>query len=125
MHHSLTLCVRLFHAYITYVDDNASSYEDDDDDNDNTYYEYVDQTKIMELPPYEVNAKCPYCNYQGRTEIDESNGTCVLIAVVLLVVLCWPLFWIPLCFDCGCKNIDHYCKQCNRKIGYNAPYGIK
>ena len=80
----------------------------------------------MELPPYEVNAKCPYCGYKGITEIDESNGTCVLIATIIMIFVFWPLFWIPIvCEGCGCKNIDHYCKQCKRKIGFNAPYGVK
>ena len=83
----------------------------------------IKQTKNENRTPMTVT--CPYCKNQVRTRIEEKNGTCTIVAVIVLVLVCWPLFWIPLCCDCGCKNKDHICTSCHRRIGFFAPCGCQ
>ena len=87
--------------------------------------------KKWKYPPYEVMAKCPYCDYVGETTIVETNGTCVVATTICLVLVCCPCFaWMPLCcnndsYFGGCKNVEHYCNGCHMKIGISSPIGIK
>ena len=59
---------------------------------------------------------CPYCKHQGVTRTSEMIDTMTIVAVIVLLLLFWPLFWLPLCMP-GCKATEHYCANCNRVVG--------
>jgi hypothetical protein len=60
--------------------------------------------------------ECPNCHQGSRTRI-ETFPTCQswLLAGILLVVF-WPVFWIPLVVD-TCKQTNHHCVSCGAKVG--------
>jgi LITAF-like zinc ribbon domain len=62
---------------------------------------------------------CPYCNVQMTTRTREQISGVTVLAIVLLILLFWPLFWLPLCMP-ACKDTEHYCGSCNRKVGQES-----
>ena len=65
---------------------------------------------------------CPYCNHRMCTRTrDQVTGLTIAI-MVIVVLLFWPLFWLPLCMP-SCKATEHYCGNgsCNRKVGQVEP----
>jgi hypothetical protein len=59
---------------------------------------------------------CPNCHRQATTRTSEVIGAGTIIAIVLLLIFFWPLFWLPLVIP-ECKQIDHFCSLCNAKVG--------
>jgi len=66
-----------------------------------------------------ANYTCPYCSHVGPTILKEKLGVCSIIAIVVLVVVFWPLFWLPLIMP-GCKDKEHICPNCHRKVRATA-----
>lgn len=62
-----------------------------------------------------VNHQCQFCGFVGRTHIKENLGSCAIIAIVVLVICFWPLFWLPLVMD-SCKDKQHICPNCQRPV---------
>mmetsp|Transcript_29883 Transcript_29883/g.88819 ORF Transcript_29883/g.88819 Transcript_29883/m.88819 type:complete len:161 (-) Transcript_29883:333-815(-) len=60
--------------------------------------------------------KCPFCQQEQVTTVREQIDACTIVAIVLLLLFFWPLFWLPLCMP-SCKTVEHYCGRCNRKVG--------
>ena len=60
--------------------------------------------------------KCPFCSHEGPPNIKKelSGGGWVLFVVLLL--LCFPLCWLPFVID-GCKNEIRKCASCGCKMG--------
>lgn len=58
---------------------------------------------------------CPYCHQQVVTRTTSEIDACSIVAVVVLLLTIWPLFWIPLVCDC-CKAMNHHCPSCHRKV---------
>ena len=59
---------------------------------------------------------CPHCNHRGPTRTAEMCSAVTLIAIVILLFVFWPLFWLPLCIP-SCKSTEHYCTNCNSRLG--------
>ncbi|GLV45877.1 uncharacterized protein CBL_11674 [Carabus blaptoides fortunei] len=63
---------------------------------------------------------CPACHAQITT-ITKSVTVAKthIAALILFICLCWPCIPIPYCTKC-CKNIEHYCPNCQALIGTNV-----
>ncbi|KAI2499587.1 hypothetical protein MHU86_14882 [Fragilaria crotonensis] len=58
---------------------------------------------------------CPNCHQQVRTRVRHLVDGGTIVAVIALLLLFWPLFWLPLVIP-GCKSTHHYCAHCNYRI---------
>ena len=59
---------------------------------------------------------CPHCNMTGITQTKTFPNLKTLLAMVLIVVIFWPLFWVPLLVD-NCKETEHSCSNCDKTLG--------
>ena len=80
---------------------------------------------------------CPYCQHTGKTRINHNCGDCsecfdhqpawvrrfhltfllqAWISIILLLLCCFPLFWIPLICP-SCQDVEHSCSNCGRLVG--------
>lgn len=64
--------------------------------------------------------QCPHCAQQSRTRIRTWPNVMTWLGVLILLLLFWPLFWIPFVFD-SCKQTDHFCVMCDNKVGSAYP----
>jgi lipopolysaccharide-induced tumor necrosis factor-alpha factor len=79
-------------------------------------------------PNVEINARhpirldaCPYCNTKNmKTKTVTSPNLVTCIAVLIILLLFWPLFWIPLCMN-QCMNTKHFCSECERELDEIEP----
>lgn len=63
-----------------------------------------------------VNVTCPYCSQTGKTRVNHNCGDCTWISVIVLLLFCFPFFWIP--FICpNCQDVEHHCSNCGRQVG--------
>ena len=61
--------------------------------------------------------KCPYCSSEAPPIMQKSGlNSTGLILLIVLVVFCFPLFWLPLVMD-GMKEEVRKCSGCGNKIG--------
>lgn len=83
---------------------------------------------------------CPYCQQSAVTSTAHTIDACTVIAVVVLLILFWPVFWIRE-YECDhrwksntkissgsvvsfctafvgscCKSTNHHCGHCHRKV---------
>lgn len=68
-------------------------YEPSDIDTAETKQENVENTKFTSDEP--VWQTCPYCNTTSETTTVNAFGRCTCLWVCILLVLCFPLCWIP------------------------------
>mmetsp|Transcript_29239 Transcript_29239/g.44226 ORF Transcript_29239/g.44226 Transcript_29239/m.44226 type:complete len:172 (-) Transcript_29239:87-602(-) len=60
---------------------------------------------------------CPFCQQRSaRTKTRTYPNIWTWLLVILVGVVFFPLFWIPLCCECF-KQTDHHCKSCGAKVG--------
>ncbi|CAJ1932842.1 unnamed protein product [Cylindrotheca closterium] len=62
-------------------------------------------------------SQCPYCFHRDSTtriETFPTWQTWTLFAVLL--ILFWPLCWIPLVLN-NSKQTDHFCRKCGNQLG--------
>mmetsp|Transcript_26427 Transcript_26427/g.41468 ORF Transcript_26427/g.41468 Transcript_26427/m.41468 type:complete len:185 (+) Transcript_26427:68-622(+) len=60
---------------------------------------------------------CPSCHHTGLTKINQQCGACTWISAILLLLFCFPLFWVP--FVCpSCYDTEHFCRNCGRRVGW-------
>ena len=43
-----------------------------------------------------VTFTCPFCSHVGPTRTRSVCGDCTWISVIILLLICFPLFWVPL-----------------------------
>ncbi|KAI9479864.1 hypothetical protein LPJ78_001010 [Coemansia sp. RSA 989] len=60
--------------------------------------------------------ECPWCHAVVTTRVKRRLGYKAGGAAVVVAVIAWPLFWVPLLVP-GLHRKIHYCPQCRRKIG--------
>ena len=72
------------------------------------------------LGRYECGMQCPFCETTMVTHTKTSCDGMTLLFVLILLILFWPLFWLPLCMP-KCKRVHHYCSYCQRKVGVTEP----
>lgn len=69
-----------------------------------------------------VLPQCPLClKTNARTRTVTSPNWMTWVTVAVLLVIFWPLCWIPLVTD-SCRRTIHYCMFCNGEIGSIRPY---
>lgn len=88
--------------------------------NGNVNAQHHSTTSTMGIGRKSVSFVCPFCRAQMVTRTKTQIGGVTVIAVVLLLLLFWPLFWLPLCLP-SCKTTNHYCSSCNRCIAKADP----
>jgi len=73
---------------------------------------YGAQQIVVASPMFMAGWSCPYCRYQGQAIAAEkiSTGGWIVFAVLLLV--CFPLFWIGLLM----KETVAQCPQCLKRV---------
>jgi lipopolysaccharide-induced tumor necrosis factor-alpha factor len=67
-----------------------------------------------------MSLTCPNCRANVLTRVDFKNGALPWLicgGLCLLGVWCGCQF-IPFCVD-SCKDVEHFCPNCNRLIGVN------
>ncbi|KAJ2158790.1 hypothetical protein GGF46_003524 [Coemansia sp. RSA 552] len=60
--------------------------------------------------------ECPWCHAVITTRVKRRLGYKSGGAAVVVAIIAWPLFWVPLLIP-GMHRKIHYCPQCRRKIG--------
>ncbi|CAD8084936.1 unnamed protein product [Paramecium primaurelia] len=60
---------------------------------------------------------CPYCTKMIQTHVQYKMGIHSWIVVLILLVVFFPLFFLPFCF-LECQDKEHKCPHCNKKVGY-------
>jgi lipopolysaccharide-induced tumor necrosis factor-alpha factor len=63
-----------------------------------------------------VGFKCPFCGYQGTPIIERKLSTNGWILFVVLLVVFFPLCWLPFVID-GCKENVRKCPSCGSRLG--------
>ena len=65
--------------------------------------------------------KCPHCNRETITIVDDRIGMGTILATIALAILFWPLCWLPFCMP-SCKQTVHFCghEECRRKVGVTS-----
>ncbi|KAI2507276.1 hypothetical protein MHU86_7112 [Fragilaria crotonensis] len=69
-----------------------------------------------------IMPSCPSCSkvmVRTKTRTQPSLGT--WLAVIALLILFWPICWIPLVCDVF-KRTDHYCSHCGVKVAEVKPF---
>jgi hypothetical protein len=67
-----------------------------------------------------VAVQCPFCRAQTVTRTRNQIDGVTIIAIMVVLFLFWPLFWIPLCMP-SCKSTNHFCTKCHQKISKTDP----
>ena len=71
--------------------------------------------------PMQIEA-CPKCFHEnGRTRIRTYPSLLTWISAIVLLLLFWPLAWLPLVWD-KMKTTEHMCVKCNSIIGTVEPF---
>ncbi|KAJ2743092.1 hypothetical protein GGI20_004005 [Coemansia sp. BCRC 34301] len=68
------------------------------------------------LGRHSQTVECPWCHALVSTRIQRKIGAKAGGAAVLVALIAWPLFWVPLLVP-GLQRKTHYCPSCNRRIG--------
>eukprot|EP00804_Cyclotella_cryptica_P029466 CCRYP_011283-RA/>CCRYP_011283-RA protein AED:0.15 eAED:0.15 QI:219/1/1/1/0.5/0.66/3/232/126 len=64
---------------------------------------------------------CPHCQHSGvTTRIKTYPVFETWLACGLLLLVFWPVCWVPLVTD-TCKKTEHVCTQCEEMIGDVSP----
>ena len=89
--------------------------------NNNPYYENPSET-LMNLGRRPVGlSECPCCHQKNvRTSTKTYPNIGTWFGVVATSLCFFPLFWVPLVVD-NCKQTDHYCQSCQKKVGTVKP----
>ncbi|XP_022829442.1 lipopolysaccharide-induced tumor necrosis factor-alpha factor homolog [Spodoptera litura] len=87
----------------------------------------IQQSQVSPIPisvsipdnvgPEAVSMICKSCNKQIYTRVEYKPTTnTYLIAGLCCLLLCWPCACCVYC-SASCRNIDHYCPNCDTYIG--------
>mmetsp|Transcript_3849 Transcript_3849/g.7655 ORF Transcript_3849/g.7655 Transcript_3849/m.7655 type:complete len:164 (+) Transcript_3849:81-572(+) len=66
-----------------------------------------------------VRITCPYCQQTAVTRTSNTIDACTVVSVIVLLIVFWPIFWIPFLGNC-CKTTNHHCGHCHRKVGQTS-----
>jgi len=73
--------------------------------------------------PMQMDA-CPKCFHEnGRTRTRTYPSMLTWISVLVLLLLFWPLAWLPLVWD-KMKTTEHMCVKCNSIVGRVEPFTV-
>ncbi|KAL1924922.1 uncharacterized protein VTP21DRAFT_4576 [Calcarisporiella thermophila] len=71
--------------------------------------------RLAKLPGFPVKLRCIHCKNVVTSEVVYRNGTLVWLVAFGLLLLTIVLAWVPFILD-SCKDIEHKCPRCGRKI---------
>ncbi|CAD8077409.1 unnamed protein product [Paramecium sonneborni] len=86
---------------------------------------YITNVAILVPTPIQISAegmrfpvqiKCQFCQQVGITIVENRIGNGTICASILVLLLCWPLFWLPCCLE-DCKDKIHLCQNCGKIVG--------
>jgi len=63
-----------------------------------------------------VQITCGNCSQTIVTQTIAQNGAAAYIAAIIILILFFPFFWVPLCMD-SCKDVYHKCPSCGAQLG--------
>jgi LITAF-like zinc ribbon domain len=67
--------------------------------------------------------QCPHCHTTNvRTTTRTYPSAVTWLAVILMIIIFWPLFWVPLVLD-QCRHTTHICSHCHQEIGQIPAFG--
>ena len=69
----------------------------------------------------QVMRQCPNCQQESRTRIETFPTMGSWIAALVLLLVFWPVCWIPLVID-NCKRTNHHCVSCGEQVGTVDPF---
>lgn len=79
-----------------------------------------EQQRLSRIPVQMIT--CPKCNKSNTLTKIRTFPSCVTWTCVgATFFLFWPLCWLPLVID-STKQTDHFCTNCNEKIGEVRPF---
>jgi lipopolysaccharide-induced tumor necrosis factor-alpha factor len=67
------------------------------------------------MPPPYAGFVCPYCRYQGAPIIERKLSSNGWILFVVLLIVFFPLCWLPFVID-GCKENVRICPSCRARM---------
>ncbi|CAD8167740.1 unnamed protein product [Paramecium pentaurelia] len=59
---------------------------------------------------------CPACRQKSETLIAYQNGNYTFICALLLLLLCFPIAFLPFCKN-DCKDVIQHCSKCAATVG--------
>ena len=77
------------------------------------------KSNIQTFGPIPIDTECQRCNSKITTMIKRRSGCGLWTFVIILFFTCPLISCVPF-FITKCHDIDHYCPQCNSKIGFFA-----
>ncbi|KAF8782932.1 Lipopolysaccharide-induced tumor necrosis like protein [Argiope bruennichi] len=63
-----------------------------------------------------MQVTCGNCRRTVISTTRAENGSCTIVAVIILLIVFFPCMCVPLCSD-SCKDIHHYCPSCGARLG--------
>lgn len=63
-----------------------------------------------------MQTTCGNCRQTIVTQTIFSNGAAAYVAALIICLLFFPCFWVPLCMD-SCKDVHHRCPSCGAELG--------
>ena len=70
----------------------------------------------LKVPKVPFNVQCPQCSSFVQTTTSFQVGGLTWIIFVVLLILFWPLCWLPFVMK-SCKDVVHTCPGCGARIG--------
>ena len=92
----------------------------------------TNENVIPEGVIYSLEVICPFCNKKIQTRIESSCSCCTAILYILIVII-FPIIFIPCVCICGavsvfgcccdgdcCSDVKHICPNCGKVIGESS-----
>ncbi|KAJ2848890.1 hypothetical protein IWW36_003012 [Coemansia brasiliensis] len=114
--HSRTLAMPVPTPYNPHEDGGMQNLQPPDYDTVYPEAEPVGPSAAEGLGRHAQTVECPWCHAVVTTRVKRRLGYKAGGAAVVVAVIAWPLFWVPLVIP-GLHRKIHYCPQCRRKIG--------
>lgn len=107
------------HAVTVIVDENTS--RNNNNNNTDPYAPESPSSYLQGTRTPVLLSMCPHCQKPNvRTSTRTYPTAATWIGVVATAFCFLPIAWVPLVVD-SCKQTDHYCQNCGKKIGTVKP----
>ena len=75
--------------------------------------------KIPDTQPFSQKCTCSACGSKVSTTVDKVMTCTGICFIILLVLIFWPLCWLPCCYDYSYKHV-HTCPSCKATLSYTV-----
>ena len=79
--------------------------------------------RIPDTQPFSQPCTCTTCGAQITTTVERTITFTAICLIILLVLIFWPLCWLPCCYDYSFKYV-HSCPSCRAVLSYDAGYSV-